>query len=57
MDMKNVTLTVEITVRINEDTDPNDITFRGIEAAVPVAHGYKVGTVYSYCTQEYHGEE
>jgi len=55
--MKTITLTVEIRVIVKEDVDPSDITFRGIENAVPTVKGKDVGTVDNYCTQEYFGEE
>jgi hypothetical protein len=47
------TLTVEITVEIHPDVDPHEVTFRGIENAVPQANGEDVGAVISYTTQEY----
>lgn len=51
--MKQVTLTVEIQVSVNDDIEPNDITFKGIEEAIPQVDGKDIGKVESYCTQEY----
>ncbi len=52
--MKTVTLTVEITVSIPDDLDPSEVTFRGIEYAVPqTGKDTDVGVVVSYMTQEY----
>lgn len=55
--MKTITLTVDVKVIIKDEVDPNEVTFRGIEAAVPMMEGKDVGTVDSYCTQEYYGED
>lgn len=55
--MKTITLTVEIKVIVKDEVDPSDITFRGIENAVPQVNGLDAGTVDGYCTQEYFGEE
>lgn len=51
--MKHIILTVEIEVQVPDDVDPNAISFRGIENAVPQVECADVGTVTSYCTQEY----
>lgn len=55
--MKTVTLTVEIKATLNDGVNPNEVTFRGIELAVPQVAGQDVGSVESYCTQEYFGED
>lgn len=57
MALKKVTLTVDMTVEIEEDVEPNDVTFDiPIEQVKPQANGKTVGVLVSYTTQEYFGE-
>ena len=55
--MKKVTLTVEVVVEIDDEVEPNDVTFESdLEKIRPMAGNKYVGRTLAYCTQEYVGE-
>ena len=55
--MKNVTLTVDVVVEIEDAVEPNDVTFDiDLEKIRPMVGNKYVGRTLGYCTQEYVGE-
>ena len=52
--MRTVTLTVDFTVVLLEEVNPDDVIFDiNLDSVVPVCGGLKVGYVPDYRTQEY----
>src|SRR6185369_8587254 len=52
--MKKVTLTVDVVVEIEDDVEPNDVTFDiDLEKIRPMICNKYVGRALGYCTQEY----
>ncbi len=57
LNTKKVTLTVDVVVEIEDDVEPNDVTFDiDLEKIRPMISNKYVGRTLGYCTQEYVGE-
>src|SRR5438093_13315217 len=54
LNMKTITLTVDVVVEIEDDVEPNDVTFDiDLEKTRPMLGNRYIGRTLGYCTQEY----